>query len=137
MRDLLVGMLNANYPGQATAETFSKLGKTDISFQVSAGQALICECKIWTGAKAYADSFDQLFRYVTWRQSYGILLHFSTRKDMSQAMNEARRATTEHSSFVEGSLSDVTETRFVSRHEHPQDAAKAIEVHHLFFYLSY
>ncbi|HEY4686224.1 MAG TPA: hypothetical protein VJB57_08820 [Dehalococcoidia bacterium] len=136
MRDLLVGMLNANYPGSATAETFSKLGKTDISFRVNEGHVLVCECKLWGGAKAYGEAIDQLFRYVTWRQNYGVLIHFCTRKDMGQALTEAKRSTSEHPSFTTGSLHDVTETRFVSRHAHPQDSSKSIEVHHLFVDLS-
>ena len=136
MRDLLVGMLNTNYPGQATAETFSKLGKTDISFRVNEGNVLISECKFWTGAKAYGEAIDQLFRYVTWRQNYGVLIHFCTRKDMTQAMSEAKRAASEHPSFTPGSLSDVTETRFVSRHSHPQDAKNSVEIHHILVDLS-
>jgi len=50
LRDLIVGMLNVNYPGSTTAETFSKLGKTDIRFQADRGNVLIAECKVWHGA---------------------------------------------------------------------------------------
>src|SRR5262249_32068485 len=31
LRDLILGMMNANYPGSSTGETFNKLGKADIT----------------------------------------------------------------------------------------------------------
>jgi hypothetical protein len=136
LRDLLVGMMNANYPGSTTAETFSKLGKTDISLHVDFGHVLICECKFWSGAKAYGKAIEQLFSYLKWRQNYGVLLHFCKLKDMSRALLEAQRATSEHPSFTPGSLHRQTETRFSSRHTHPQDAEKLVEIHHVFVDLS-
>lgn len=136
LRDLLVGMINANYPGSATAERFSKLGRTDISLQVDSRHILICECKFWSGAKAYAEAIEQLFGYLTWRQSYGVLLHFCRLKDMSRALSEGQRGTSEHPSFTQGSLSSQAETRFSSRHAHPQDSEKLVEVHHIFVDLS-
>lgn len=136
LRDLLVAMMNTNYPGSTTAETFSKLGKTDVSLQINSRHVLICECKFWSGAKAYSGAIDQLFAYLTWRQNYGVLIHFCRLKDMSRAVSEARRATSEHPSFTKGSLTEHSETRFTTRHFHPQDASKLLEIHHLFIDLS-
>jgi hypothetical protein len=136
LRDLLVGMMNANYPGSTTGETFSKLGKTDISLRVDSGHVLICECKFWSGAKAYKDAIEQLFKYLTWRQNYGVLLHFCTVKDMTAAASEGKRGTTECTSFTAGTLHNQSDTRFTSRHTHPQDASKLVEVFHLFIDLS-
>ena len=136
LRDLLVGMMNANYPGSATGETFSKLGRTDISLRVDSGHVLICECKFWSGARAYKDAVDQLFNYLTWRQNYGVLIHFCKLKDMTTAVSEGKRAVTEHSSFTAGILQGQSETRFTSKHAHPQDANKLVEILHLFVDLS-
>jgi hypothetical protein len=136
LRDLLVGMMNANYPGSTTGETFSKLGKTDISLRVDSGHVLICECKFWSGAKAYKNAIGQLFDYLTWRQNYGVLLHFCKLRDMTTAISEGQRATTEHPSFTTGTLHTQSETRFTSRHVHPQDANKLVEILHLFIDLS-
>jgi len=136
LRDLLVGMMNANYPGSTTGETFNKLGKTDISFRVDSGHILICECKFWSGARAYTDAITQLFNYLTWRQNYGVLIHFCKLQDMTKAVSEGQRAVTEHSSFVVNTLYSQTETRFTSRHTHPQDTSKLIEIFHLFVDLS-
>ncbi len=136
LRDLLVGMMNANYPGSTTCETFYKLGKTDISLRVDSGHVLICECKFWSGAKAYKDAVDQLFNYLTWRQNYGVLIHFCKLKDMTTAVSAGQRATTEHPSFTLGTLNAQSETRLTSRHAHPQDASKSVEIFHLFVDLS-
>ncbi len=136
LRNLLVGMMNTNYPGSTTAETFSKLGKTDISMRVDSGHVLICECKFWRGAKAYAEALDQLFGYLTWRQNYGVLIHFCKLKDMTRAVSEAKRAMQEHPTFSRDSLHDQSDTRLVTRHSHPQDAEKSVEVYHLFVDLS-
>lgn len=136
LRDLIIGMMNANYPGSTTAETFSKLGKSDISLQMTPGHVLICECKKWSGEKAYGKSIDQLFRYLTWRQNYGVLIHFCMLKNMTSAVASSKEAVGNHSSFTAGTLHAKSDTRFLSRHTHPQDTGKSVEIHHLFFDLS-
>ena len=136
LRDLLVGMMNANYPGSTTGETFNRLGKTDISLRVDSGHVLICECKFWSGASGYAKALEQLFSYLTWRQNYGVLIHFSKLRDATKAITEAKRAISEHQSFTKDSLSSPSEARFASRHTHPQDPDKSLEIYHLFVDLS-
>lgn len=136
LRDLLVGMMNANYPGSATGETFNRFGKTDISLRVDAGHVLICECKFWSGAKGYIDALDQLFNYLTWRQNYGVLIHFSKLKDSTRAVSEAERTIREHPSFTGQAIFKHSEARFSSRHIHPQDRDKSLEIYHLFVDLS-
>lgn len=136
LRDLLVGMMNANYPGATTGETFSKLGRTDISLRVDCGHVLVCECKFWSGAKAYGGALEQLFGYLTWRQNYGVLIHFCKLKNMTKAVSEAKKAISEHPTFTAGTLHDHSDTRLTSRHVHPQDADKSVEIHHLFVDLS-
>jgi hypothetical protein len=136
LRDLILGMMNTNYPGAATAETFNKLGKTDIRLRVDSGNVLICECKFWNGPKAYTEAIEQLFGYLTWRESYGMLIIFCTRKDMTAAMGQAKKASDTHTSYTNGSLATSSESRFSTRHKHPQDSAKSVEVFHLFIDLS-
>ena len=136
LRDLLLGMIKKHYPGQATGETFRKLGKTDISFQVDNANVLVCECKMWSGPSGYGKALEQLFGYLTWRDNHGVLISFCTLKDMTRAVSGATHVMEDHDSFVPGTLAKVSETRFVSRHKHPQDNDKSLEVHHLFFDLS-
>ena len=129
---LIVGMMNANYPGSVTAETFSKLGKTDIRLRVDEGNALISECKVWQGPSAYVDALEQLFRYLTWRQNYGVLIVFSRRKDMTAAVSIAKEGAQTHVSFTAGSLATQSLSRFSTRHNHPQDKSNSVEVFNIF-----
>lgn len=136
LRDLIVSMLNANYPGSTTAETFNKLGKTDIRLQIAKGDVLIAECKMWSGPKAYVAGLEQLFRYLTWRQNYGILITFCGNKAMTHAVRQAKDEVGRHESFTANSLHVQAESRFLTRHRHPQDEKRAVEVFHIFVDLS-
>jgi hypothetical protein len=136
VRDLIIGMMNTNYRGAATAETFNKLGKTDIRLWVDAGNVLICECQVWNGSKAYSEAITQLFGYLTWRESYGVLITFCKRRDMTAAIAQAKKAAETHGSYASGSLTTSSASRFSTRHKHPQDSAKSLEIYHLFIDLS-
>jgi len=131
LRDLVLSMLNVNYPG-SSGETFSKHGKTDLFLRPGGGGSLIAECKRWSGAKRYSQSLDQLFGYLTWRHGFGVLLTFSTTRDMIAAMTSARDVIAAHPSTVAGSVKAEGASRFASRHVHPQDRDKTVEVFHLF-----
>jgi hypothetical protein len=137
LRDLLVGMLNVNYPDRASGETFRKLGKADITLHVESGHVLIAECKFWKGAQGYREALHQLFGYLTWRETYGVLITFSQLKELSRAVTEARRITSEDATYTDRTLHSYSDTRFATRHRHPQDIGKSVEVHHLFFDLSF
>ena len=130
LRDLVLGMLNVNYPG-SSGETFSKQGKTDLFLKAGGGGSLIVECKRWRGAKTYSEALDQLFGYLTWRHSFGVLLTFSTNKDMTACIVAAKTRVQAHSSTVSGSVNGES-SHFVSRHVHPQDREKDVEVFHFF-----
>lgn len=55
LRDQILSALHSIY-GSATAETFSKRGKTDIYLPWSeGGPVFIAECKWWTGPKSFAE----------------------------------------------------------------------------------
>lgn len=134
LRDLVLSMLNVNYPG-SSGETFSKQGKTDLFLRAEGGGSLIVECKRWSGPKHYGDSLDQLFRYLTWRHSYGVLLTFCTNRDMTACIIASTKVVEGHTTTVGGSVRRVS-SHFSSRHVHPQDRAKEVELFHLFVDLS-
>lgn len=136
LRHVIVGYLNAVFQCTAvTGETFSKDGKPDLVVVVNGRAVLVGECKFWGGAALYAATLgDQLTRYVTWRQPIAVLVTFSTRSNLSGVLAEARRVTTEHAS-AKSAVSDRSETYFISRHVHPDDDEREMEVHHLFFNL--
>ena len=76
----------------ATGEAFSKSGKTDILLRVRDGVVLVAECKFWHGAKKYGETIDQLFGYLTWRQTYGIVITFSKNKGLTGVAEAAKEA---------------------------------------------
>lgn len=73
----------------------------------------------------------QLFGYLTWRHTTGILVTFSRRKGLTNVIATAKNATAAHQSFSRD-LKTVGPSYFSSVHVHPTDEQKLIEVHHLF-----
>ncbi|MGD1931363.1 MAG: hypothetical protein ACFB12_20880 [Leptolyngbyaceae cyanobacterium] len=134
LRDLVLSMLNINYPG-SSAETFSKKGKTDLYLRSGGGGSLIVECKRWNGPKKYGEALNQLFGYLTWRHGYGVLLTFSTNRDMTACVTATKELIAKHPTVVPDSIRGCS-SRFTSRHIHPQDRGKEVEVFHLFVDLS-
>ena len=65
-----------------------------------------------------------------------MLIAFCRLRDMSNAIASAREAILADPSITSGALRDSSSSRFVSRHIHPQDKGKSVEVHHLFIDLS-
>lgn len=139
LRNIVLGSLNASFSvtggASGSAETFSKLGKTDIQLKVEGLIPLVIECKFWEGPKAYTDALAQLFDYVTWRHGHAVLLHFSKTQDLTASLKTAMDAVAAHATTV-GDIVQKSESSFASRHKHPQDEGKTVEVHHLFFDLS-
>ena len=135
LRDVILSNLNAIFRGDATGETFSKLGKTDIHLIISEGNILIIECKNWDGKKNYLDAMDQLFRYLTWRENYGILITFSKRKGFTEIIRKCQESAQEHKTFIAGSLKEEDSSMFVTYHTFPEDSEKKVELWHLIFNL--
>jgi hypothetical protein len=133
LRDLLLANLNSVFQGDATGETFSKKGKTDIYLKISKGNILIAECKIWGGKALYEATVDQLRGYLTWRHNYGIMITFVKNKDFTNVLRESEAAIQAHPSYM-NSFKKVNETHFTSNHR-VDDAEKEVKIHHLFYHL--
>jgi hypothetical protein len=117
--------LNALYEGNATAETFSYEGKTDIQIRHQGRPIFTAECKFWTGPKALLDAVDQLLRYVTWRDTKVALLLFSRQKEFTKVLAAVEPTMKKHARLVrfEGRTNE-TQFRFVL--SHPTDSARHI-----------
>jgi hypothetical protein len=77
LRDVLLFILNAQYHGLATGETFIGKGKSDLLLRWKNRDAFVGECKIWNGPAALTDGVEQLLtRYTLWRQSRIALILF-------------------------------------------------------------
>ncbi|TKC07993.1 hypothetical protein FA048_12575 [Pedobacter polaris] len=134
LRDIILAALNAIFEGNATGETFVKKGKTDIHLKIEKGEILIFECKLWGGEKTYLDTIDQLTRYVTWRQNYGVIIMFCKNRDFSKVLAQVPGIIQSHSNFV-GGYKAIGSSHFVTNHTLPEDTEKKIKVHHLLYNL--
>jgi DNA-binding transcriptional regulator GbsR (MarR family) len=88
LRDIILAALNCLFEGTATGETFRKGGKADITIEVENRSAFVAECKIWDGIKVFEEAIDQLFKYITWRDSKLCLVIFSKRKDFFDVIDK-------------------------------------------------
>lgn len=92
LRNTLLATLNATYKGDATGETFRKIGKTDICIERKNRAAFIAECKMWTGQKAVSEAVLQLDSYLTWRDCKTALVYFVRRKEYLKVLESAKAA---------------------------------------------
>jgi len=92
LRDHFLLQLNAQFEGKATGETFNRGGKTDILLREEDKNIFIAECKFWTGPKSLTDAIDQLFDYLSWRDSKAAVLVFSRLRDFTHTLTEAQNA---------------------------------------------
>ena len=60
-RDMLLFILNAQWGGAVTAETFFKEGKTDILLRWEEANAFIGECEMWKGPVEFAKASTSYF----------------------------------------------------------------------------
>jgi len=102
LRDMLLFILNAQWGGAVTAETFSKEGKTDILLRWEEANAFISECKVWKGAVEFAKGIDQLLRYTVWRDTrVGLILFIRGVLDVKGIIAKAEECIINHPNFVE------------------------------------
>jgi hypothetical protein len=117
--------LNALYEGNATAETFSYQGKTDIQIRHEGKPIFTAECKFWGGPKSFTETVDQLLAYVTWRDTKTAILLFNKNKNFSQVLEQIEPTLRAHSRFVRfDGKKNETEYQFII--SHPNDAARHI-----------
>ena len=83
LRDHFLMMLEPNFQGSATGETFNKTGKTDILLRHEGSNVFIAECKFWRGKKTFLDTISQLLGYLTWRDSKAAVIMFVPNKDFT------------------------------------------------------
>lgn len=75
-RDQLLHALNLVFC-DASSESFSKLGKTDIRLIIDDDGYLYFECKIWSGPSAISDALEQLLeKYLIYRDNFGVIVMF-------------------------------------------------------------
>ncbi|HVI68276.1 MAG TPA: hypothetical protein VM910_37705 [Bradyrhizobium sp.] len=102
--------LNAQYDG-VNGEAFNFQGKTDILVRQQNHNLFIAECKYWSGQKGLLETVDQLFKYVTWRDTKTAVVMFSDRQQFTPVVKDAADTMAQHPRLV-GKPKKEGETRF-------------------------
>lgn len=98
IRNHFLVQLNGQFQGNATGETFSASGKTDILVKVEGRNVFIAECKFWKGPKSAQDALDQLLSYATWRESKLALFIFARGGSFTEVLRRLDDAIAAHAS---------------------------------------
>lgn len=106
LRDHLLMLLQPNFQGSATGETFNKKGKTDILLRHENNNVFVGECKFWKGKVVYLDTISQLLSYLTWRDSKVAVIIFVRQKNITDILNKIQEYTVEHNNYVSRENSD-------------------------------
>lgn len=98
LRDFIRVLLEMNFVhGTATGETFNKEGKTDILLRAQDGtNVFVSECGVWDGKEHFKGKIDQLFDYLTWRDSKAAVIMFVDRQDMETIRKRIEEGADEH-----------------------------------------
>jgi hypothetical protein len=100
LRDHLLLILEPNFEGVATGETFNKSGKTDILLRHEGKNVFIAELKYWHGKKGFLETISQLLGYLTWRDSKAAVVMFVRNKDFMAVLETAKDSISEHENYL-------------------------------------
>ncbi len=99
LRTHFLVLLNAQYEGQATGETFNFQGKTDILIRAEGRNVFIAECKFWKGEKEFQKTIDQLLSYLSWRDTKTAILIFNRNANFTEVLAKIGEAAPTHPCF--------------------------------------
>lgn len=100
LRDHILMLLQPNFKGSVTGETFNKKGKTDILLRYENNNVFVGECKFWKGKSVYLDTISQLLSYLTWRDSKVAVIIFVKQQNIMDILNKIEAHTPEHSNYI-------------------------------------
>jgi hypothetical protein len=92
-------MLNGQYEGQATGETFNVTGKTDILIWHEGRNIFIAECKIWDGPQSLIEAIDQIISYSSWRDTKTAILLFNKNRQLTQVICKINEIIQSHRNY--------------------------------------
>lgn len=133
LRDLLLLYLEPRYTS-AAGEAFNSKGKTDILIRYENSNAFIAELKFWEGQKHFNETIDQLFGYLTWRDSKAALVIFCKNRDFSGVVAEVKQFLENHERLVE-SVELQDESWLKCKLRFPDDSTKEVFLSVLLFHL--
>jgi hypothetical protein len=101
LRDHLLMMLEPNFEGSATGETFNKKGDADILLRYEGKNVFIAECKFWDGKVSFLKAISQLLGYLTWRDSKVAVIMFVDNQDFTSVLETAKKSIGEHPNYLD------------------------------------
>jgi hypothetical protein len=117
LRDMFLVPLNGYFEGAAGGETFNAEGKTDILIRAEGRNIFIAECKIWRGSQYLTEAIDQLFTYLTWRDTKSSIIVFNRNKNFSAVLSSIKETVDTHPQKKRGpTLEGETRLRYVFGH---------------------
>jgi hypothetical protein len=136
LRDFIRVFLEMNFEsGTATGETFNKEGKTDILLRTDDGtNVFVAECAVWDGEKYFKSKIDQLFGYLTWRDSKAAVVLFVDRKDMESVREKIEGGAEEHETISE-LVERQNESWWQYRAHFPDDPDREVDLAVLAFHI--
>jgi hypothetical protein len=135
LRDHILFVLEQNFEGTATGETFNKEGKSDILLRADDGtNVFVAECAIWGGEKYYSGKIDQLFRYLTWRDSKTAVILFVQNEQMEPVREQIESGAESHEAFVEA-VEQPDESWWQYRFCFPDDPDRELDLAVLAFHI--
>ena len=118
IRQHFLVQLNGHYEGQATGETFNYEGKTDILIRGNGKNIFIAECKFWQGKEKLIETIDQIFKYLSWRDTKTSIILFNRNKDLSKVLTQIPEIVKNHNNFKkESNHNSETGFRFIMNHK--------------------
>jgi hypothetical protein len=99
IRNHFLMVLNSNYEGRATGETFNYGGKTDILIREQGKNVFIAECKFWRGERSLLKTIDQLLGYISWRDTKTAILLFNKNQDFTSVLGKVDASVQSHSCY--------------------------------------
>lgn len=134
LRDHFLLMLEPNFEGSATGETFNKSGKTDILLRHDSSNVFIAELKFWSGQKAYLETIDQLLGYLTWRDSKAAVVMFVRNKEISPLLEAVVENTPNHPNYI-GLVEEVDEGWYSYRFHINDDPSREVKLAVMLFHI--
>ncbi len=134
LRDHMLLILEPNFEGSATGETFNKSGKTDILLRYENSNVFIAELKFWTGQKGFLETITQLLGYLTWRDSKAAVVMFVKNKDFTQVLQTAKQSIQDHENYL-GFVSENSEGWYNYRFHIIDDKNREVKLAVMFFHV--
>lgn len=129
LRDYALAFLESRYERVvASGESFNKEGKTDIILKSEDGNNLfVAECKVWHGAEQFHKTIEQLFGYLTWRDTKSTIIFFVRNTKFGDILKKIKEEAIKSPYFLKH-VSDRHETSFSFKFKHKEDDTREVSV---------